>query len=246
MDEILWNKTKKESNLQALKNLVNRLIITELQYKNNLKIECYDISNISGKSATGSLIVFTNANPDKSLYRKFKIKTKNEPDDYSMLKEVFKRRFKLKSKSNDKSFSKLPDLIIVDGGKGQLSSSIKILTKYNLSIPIIGLAKKEENIFKLSNGLFKKIKLSKGSPEYFLILRIRDEAHRFAIKYHRILRSKKQIKSVLDDIPGVGDIVRKRLIKAFGSAKNIKKAKKEELLSVVKNKKTVENIKKLI
>lgn len=246
MDEILW-KTKKESyEIEALKSLLNKLKIKNLRFKRNFRIECYDISNISGKSATGSMIVFLNGKPNKSLYRKFKIKTKDEPDDFSMLREVFQRRFKINRRKNDKSFSNYPDLIVVDGGKGQLSSVLNILKLHKIDIATIGLAKREEEIFKIEGENFKKIKLKKGSPEYFLVQRIRDEAHRFAIKYHKVLRSKKQIKSVLDDIPGVGDTIKKRLLKAFGSAKNIKKASFDEIQSIVKNRKTAQNIKKLL
>jgi len=246
MDEFIWKKKKKSYEITALKNLLNKLKIKNLNFKKDLKIECYDISNISGKSATGSMIVFINGKPDKSLYRKFKIKTKDEPDDFSMLKEVFKRRFKINKSKKDRSFNNYPDIIIVDGGKGQLSSVKSIIESKKLAIATIGLAKKEEEIFKSENGNFKRITLKKGSPEYFLIQRIRDEAHRFAIKYHKILRSKKQVKSVLDDIPGVGDTIKKRLLKAFGSARNIKNASLDEIQSIVKNRKTAQNIKKLL
>lgn len=245
MDENLWRKKKDTSTKKALKKFIKKLKIKNLKYKKDFRIECYDISNIQGKSATGSMIVFTDGKPDKDKYRKFKIRTKEAPDDYTMLKEVLRRRFK-KKESKDKSFSRYPDLLIIDGGKGQLSSVKNILTGYNLEVPVIGLAKREEEIFKYKKSKFKKTKLRKGSDELFLIQRIRDEAHRFAIKYHRILRSKKQVKSILDDIPGVGKIVRKRLLKAFGSADNIKKASVEDLQSVVKNKRTVRNIKKLV
>lgn len=245
MDEKLWREKKEESRITGLKNLTNKLKMKNLELKKNLRIECFDISNISGKCATGSMVVFTDGKPDKSNYRKFKIKTKDEADDYEMLKEVFARRFKNK-KGKDSNFSNIPDLIIVDGGKGQLSSVLKILTEYKLKIPTIGLAKKEEEIFKFEKGKFKKIKLRNSSLELFLIQKIRDEAHRFAIKYHKILRSKKQVKSVLDDVPGVGEVVRKRLLKAFGSSEGIKKASIDELQAIVKNKRTVENLKKLL
>lgn len=295
MDEKLWKEKKEEARITGLKNLIKKLkvknleqtlvqsSVSEPQLKRSFRIECYDISNISGKSATGSMVVFTDGKADKSNYRKFKIKTKDEADDYQMLKEVFARRFRRKN-GKDKSFKNTPDLIIVDGGKGQLSSVLKILSEYKLKIPTIGLAKKEEEIIKLKTesqkpkargprlkatgsrlkgtgktyGLkpsassthsrrnFQVTRLPRGSNELFLIQQIRDEAHRFAIKYHKILRSKKQVKSVLDDIPGVGEVVRKRLLKAFGSAEGIKKAAIEELQSVVKNKRTVENLKKLL
>jgi len=244
MDEKLWKIKKDLNRIESTKKLISKLKFKKLKYKKSFRIECYDISNISGKNATGSMVVFVDGKNKKKHYRKFKIKTKNEPDDFLMLKEVFKRRFKMKN--SDRSFRIISDLIIVDGGKGQLSSVIEILNNYKLKIPTIGLAKKEEEIFKLVNDKFEKIKLKKGSNELFLIQRIRDEAHRFAIKYHRLLRNKSQIKSVLNDIPGVGDTIRKKLLKAFGSSENIKKASVKELQAIVKNINTVKNIKKFL
>ncbi|MBU0975640.1 MAG: excinuclease ABC subunit UvrC [Patescibacteria group bacterium] len=257
MDEFVFNENKKLSQAEAVKNLIEKLKISaqsgsasgrdDYTFKKGFRIECYDISNISGKSATGSMVVFVDGKPDKASYRKFKIKTKTGPDDFAMLKEVFERRFKPSGgKKSDKSFNTYPDLVIVDGGKGQLSSVLQIFKKQEIEIPVVGLAKKEEMLFKFENRNFRSIKLPRGSKEFFLVQRIRDEAHRFAIKYHRILRSKKQVKSVLDEIPGIGKVVRRKLLKAFGSAENIRKAKLDELQSVVKNRKTVENIKKLL
>jgi excinuclease ABC subunit C len=247
MDEYVFKENKRKSQIESVARLIEKSGIENSNSRNNFRIECYDISNISGKSATGSMIVFKNGKPDKSNYRKFKIRSKTSPDDFGMLKEVFSRRFKARQNQKaDKSFDTKPDLIIVDGGKGQLSSVLQIMKNLNVNLPVIGLAKREEEIFKFEDGKYKSIKLSRGSKEFFLIQRIRDEAHRFAIKYHRILRSKNQVKSVLDEIPGVGKLVRKKLLKAFGSADNIRKAKIEDLQSVVKNRKTVENIKKLL
>lgn len=247
MDEIILEIHKKEISITAIERLVTKLKISNLKYVKQFRIECYDISNIAGKSATGSMIVFIDGKPDKSSYRKFRIKTKDTPDDYEMMREVLDRRFKIKGrKGKDKSFRNLPNLVIIDGGKGQLSSALKVLQEYDLKVQTIGLAKKDEGIFKFEDNKFKKIKLRKGSPEFFLIQRIRDEAHRFAIKYHRKLRSKRLVSSKLDGVPGVGEIVRKRLLRAFGSTDNITKASFEELQSVVKNRRTVGNIKKLV
>ena len=160
------------------------------------RIECYDISNFQGKQATGSMVVFTNAEADKKEYRRFKIKFKDTPDDYFMLYEMLKRRF---SRLNDKSHWKLPDLIVIDGGEGQLSKAISIQRLLKLQVPIISLAKKEEeiymenqpNLLEVSKVNFHKIKLSKKSKELQLLQQIRDEAHRFAITYHRKLREMK-------------------------------------------------------
>lgn len=248
MDEKLYKEKKSKTRNKAVERLIKKIKFKNLKNKPNFRIECYDISNISGKSATGSMVVFIDGKATKNLYRKFKIKFKDTPDDFQMLKEVFIRRFKKGRKSKDKSFVAPPDLIIVDGGKGQLSSVQNILEDSMDSIPVIGLAKKYEEIykFKKNENKFKKIKLRKGSPELYLVQRIRDEAHRFAIKYHRNLRAKQQMKSVLDTIPGVGKVIKRRLLKAFGSYENIKKASFEDLQSVVKNKKTVKNIKKIL
>jgi excinuclease ABC subunit C len=293
MDEKMWKEKKEEMHEKAQIKLIQRINPKPSKHpkpSTPYRIECYDISNISGKSATGSMVVFIDGKPAKNQYRKFKIKTKEEPDDFLMLKEVFRRRFnktkinekKLKGnkrkQKRDESFSALPNLIIVDGGKGQLSSTLKVLEKLKLDIPIVGLAKREEEIIKAfsyqlpatssipvagarlnlgspaSRSLgedwkrykFKTIKLPRGSNELFLIQRIRDEAHRFAIKYHRVLRSKKQVVSVLDNVPGVGRVIRKRLLKAFGSTDGIKKAKIDELQAIVKNRSTVESLRKLL
>jgi excinuclease ABC subunit C len=247
MDEMSWELKKAQDRSTALERFVKKLNIPSLSLHSNFKIECYDISNIQGKNATGSMVVFIDGKASKSSYRKFKIRLKDEPDDFGMLQEVLTRRFSRSTKKQkDQSFTKYPDLMIIDGGKGQLSSVLEILEKLDIKVPTVGLAKKEEEIFKYINDEFKKIRLLKGTAEYFLIQRIRDEAHRFAIKYHRTLRSSQQIKSVLDDIPGVGNLVKRRLLRAFGSFDGIKKASISELQSVVKNRRTVENIKKVI
>lgn len=150
------------------------------------RIECYDISNLSGKQATGSMIVFTNGKADKNQYRKFKIKFKNTPDDYAMIQEIISRRLK--------NNWKLPDLFVIDGGKGQLSAAKRILDQNKLNIPIITLAKRLEEIF--VPGKTEPLKLTKNSPALQLAMQLRDESHRFAISYHRKLRSKAFLKSV--------------------------------------------------
>lgn len=163
-----------------------------IKYFYNLKylkrIECFDISNISGKQATGSMVVFTNGESDKKEYRRFRIRSKTTPDDFLMMKEMLTRRLK----RNDWGKA---DLIVVDGGKGQVSSILQILEKLNLTIPLIGLAKREEVIIIpnrnfSSDNLFIEVKLPLTSPALNLLRRIRDEAHRFAITYHRLLRRK--------------------------------------------------------
>ncbi len=154
------------------------------------KIECYDISNISGTNATGSMVVFTNGEKNRSLYRRFKIRFTTQPNDFGMIEEVITRRLR-------HTEWEFPNLIIVDGGKGQISSALKALQKQNLSIPVIGIAKREEKIVipvstrpGLLASKYAILRLPKDSPVLYLVMRIRDEAHRFAIQYHKKLRSK--------------------------------------------------------
>lgn len=169
---------------KELLELKTALLKHNVSVKSLERIECYDISNISGTNATGSMAVFTNGEKNSSEYRKFKIRyVQKIPDDFAMMEEVLQRRIQHPEWP-------LPDLIIVDGGKGHVSSAMKVLKGRNLNIPIIGLAKKEETII-TSN--FDEIKLSKDSDALKLIMRIRDEAHRFAITYHKKLRSKQFI-----------------------------------------------------
>jgi excinuclease ABC subunit C len=151
------------------------------------KIECYDISNIQGTNAVGSMVVFIEGEKESALYRKYKIRRENTPNDFAMMEEVLTRRLK-------HTEWKYPDLLVVDGGKGQITSALKALASHNLQIPLIGLAKREETIIipkGISEDHFEEVSLSKNSPALQLLMRIRDEAHRFAITYHRKLRSKK-------------------------------------------------------
>jgi len=251
MDENEYSVTKNLFIHQGLKNLIKKINIDGLLYKPHFKIECYDISNIHGKNATGSMVVFIDGKPKKAFYRKFKIKLNNVPNDFAMIQEILGRRLNRvnsddiidsmkNEQTRDESFYILPDLIIIDGGKGQLSSAYEILKRKNLNLPIIGLAKKEEKIFiinldKNNNIKFRQKIFSQKSQELFLIQRIRDEAHRFAITYHRNLRSKAQIVTTLDSISYVGEITKKKLLKKFKSWERIKKAKKQELANIIKN-----------
>lgn len=250
-DENKYVVEKKNRQIDALKELLDKLKINGLNLKKNFKIECYDISNIQGSNAVGSMVSFIDGKPNKSLYRKFKIKTKSTPDDFEMMREVFRRRFKhVWNKDSDESFKVWPDLIIVDGGKGQLSATYNVLNEMQLDIPICGLAKRNEELFIINDTdgelKFGKRSTKSGSEVRFLVQRIRDETHRFAINYHRKLRSKSQIASVLDDIPGIGKLTKKRLLQAFGSIDKIRKAKETQLQEIIKNKSTVRNIKKIL
>lgn len=156
------------------------------------RIECYDISNIQGTNAVGSMVVFIEGEKESALYRKYKIKRENTPNDFAMMEEVLTRRLK-------HTEWEYPDLLVVDGGKGQITSALKALASHKLQIPLIGLAKREETIIipkGISEDHFREISLSKNSPALQLLMRIRDEAHRFAITYHRKLRSKKMTRSI--------------------------------------------------
>jgi excinuclease ABC subunit C len=207
------------------------------------RIECYDISNIFGRAAVGSMVVFENGIPQKNDYRRFEIKTVKRIDDFAMHKEVARRRFKNLLQEKDASFAKIPDLVIIDGGKGQLSSVISVVRDLKLPTKFVGITKKYEEIIMINNmGKFETITLVPNSEEFFLVQRIRDEAHRFAITYHRNLRSKELTASTLDNIVGIGPATKKKLIKRFGTIDAIKAAKPSELKEIVSDK-VIENIK---
>ena len=196
------------------------------------RIEAYDISNISGFLSVGSMVVYENGKPKRSDYRKFRIETVEGPNDYASLNEVLTRRFKRAITDDNMGFSALPDLILMDGGKGQVNICLDVLDKFNLCIPVCGMVKDDRH---RTRGLYfnnTEIEMDTHSDEFRLITRIQDEAHRFAITYHRQLRSKGQLHSVLDDIKGIGPARRKDLIKSFQGIDDIKNASIEELASV--------------
>lgn len=198
-----------------------------------IRMECYDISHISGTNKVGSMVVFLNGQPAKSHYRKFHIKTVEGNNDFESLKEVLRRRISrlLDKQEKDESFSSRPDLIIIDGGKGQLSSVMQEVEKAGLcGVEIVGLAKSEEEIF--FPGQSQSVLLPRNSYALKLVQRIRDEAHRFAITFHRNERKRTQTKSRLTDIAGVGEVKQKRLIQAFRTMDNIRNASVEDLLLV--------------
>lgn len=186
------------------------------------RIEAFDISNTQGEEATGSMVVFENGRPRRDAYRHFKVHLSGKPDDYAMMKEVVRRRFRrgLAELSNPTinrgKFSDLPDLLLIDGGKGQLKVAVDVLRELNIEgMDVIGLAKRHEEVFK--PGQSESIQLPMESEALLLLRRIRDEAHRFAVSYHRKLRSQRSLSSVLDDIPGIGPKRKSALMKAFGS-----------------------------
>lgn len=198
------------------------------------RIECYDISHVQGAYTVGSMIVFIDGKPKKDQYRKFKIKTVVGIDDFASLNEVLDRRFRrgLEEKEAGKTagFADFPDLFLIDGGKGQLSATLKIKEKYHSAIPFVSLAKREEELILPDRA--ESLLLPKGSPEFHLIQRVRDEAHRFAITFHRQLRGKGQTRSLLADIPGIGPARQKALLKHFKTVRAIENAELEELALV--------------
>jgi excinuclease ABC subunit C len=224
---------KRELRLdKALVDLQKTLNLTKIPER----IECYDISNIFGRAAVGSMVVFEKGIPKKNDYRRFQIKTVKRIDDYAMHQEVAKRRFaRLSSQSiKDESFAKIPDLVIIDGGKGQLSAIMEIVEPLNLPTKFVGLAKRYEELVMIDEGgNFKVVSLPMNSEVYFLVQRIRDEAHRFAITYHRNLRSRELTNSTLDNILGIGPKNKKKLIGKFGSIDKIKLATTGELTELV-------------
>ena len=209
--------------------------IKELKDKLNLKnlprrMECYDISNISGTNQVCSMVVFKNGEASKKDYRKFKIKKVKGANDFASLQEALSRRLERLKEGRGESFKEKPDLIVIDGGKGQLSAVNEILSEYDFGIDLISLAKKQEEVFVTES--LQPIILKKGSVELRLLQRLRDEAHRFAITFHRQVRQKQQTHSELDDIPGVGPKKRDLLLNIFGTSEKIKGSSVEELESV--------------
>ena len=207
------------------------------------RMEAYDISNISGFANVGSMVVYEKGKPKRSDYRKFKIKTVSGPDDYACMKEVLTRRFvhgmeereEMALKEMEKefgSFTKFPDLILMDGGKGQVNIALEVLQELQIDIPVCGMVKDDNH---RTRGLYyrnQEIPIDRSSEGFKLITRVQDEAHRFAVEYHRSLRGKTQVKSVLDDIPGVGPARRKALMRHFKSIEEMKEADVEKLMEV--------------
>ena len=211
-----------------------------LGLKDIVRMEAYDISNISGFESVGSMVVYEKGKPKRSDYRKFKIKWVQGPNDYASMEEVLTRRFKHGLEEREKldledgdynmgSFSKFPDVILMDGGKGQVNVALKVLDNLGINIPVCGMVKDDNH---RTRGLYYnnvEIPIDTHSEAFKLITRIQDETHRFAIEYHRSLRNKGQVHSILDDIPGVGPTRRKALMRHFKTLENIRTATVEEL-----------------
>ncbi len=206
------------------------------------RIECYDISNTQGTAAVGSMVVFEQGVPKKQHYRRFNIRSVTGPDDFASMEEVLTRRFNrwqaaleiadTPGKKPDAAFSLLPDLLLVDGGKGQLSRAVAVLERFGLlgKVPVAGLAKQNEELF--LPGRPTSVMLPRHSQGLYLVQRVRDEAHRFAITSHRNLRTKQGLASRLEVIPGIGPARRKQLLNHFGSIEDIQEASLEELVAI--------------
>lgn len=242
-------KREEGRTIGAMKELAGLIGIEKAE-----RIEAFDISNISGFANVGSMVVFEKGKAKRSDYRKFKMKSIEGPDDYGCMKEVLERRFlhglkekdELKQKELDEtlgSFSKFPDLILMDGGKGQVHVCEQVLSELHIHVPVCGMVKDDRH---RTRGLLyqnQEVEIEKHSEGFKLVTRIQDEAHRFAIDYHRALRSKGQVKSILDDIPGIGEARRKALMRHFSSLEDIKAASVEDFIKIEGfNRKAAENI----
>lgn len=198
------------------------------------RIEAFDISNLHGEEATGSMVVFVGGKPRPDQYRRFRVRLSGKPDDYAMMEEVLRRRFThalADPAISGKKFSDLPDLVLLDGGKGQLSVALRVLSELGVSgIEVAALAKKKEVIFRPKRS--EPIRLPEDSPALRLLQRVRDEAHRFALAYHRTLREHRTFASLLDELPGIGEKRKQLLLARFGSIEGLRQASLEELLSV--------------
>jgi excinuclease ABC subunit C len=213
---------------QALVGLSDQLGLKGLPRR----IECYDISHLQGTDNVASMVVFSDGVPNKEEYRRFKLRLPGN-DDFAHMREVIRRRF---TGTNWERWPK-PDLLVIDGGKGQLAAALGVLDELGLALPAIGLAKREEEIIRqvsVADGTaFEVIRLPRSSHILQLLQRVRDEAHRFAVTYHSLLRGKRQVASLLDEVPGVGPATRKKLIRTFGSVAGVKAAPPREIAKLV-------------
>jgi len=232
-------RIRRDDEEKALNKLAERLGLKKIPHR----IECFDVSNVGGRYAVGSMVSFSEGKPDKSGYRRFKIKTIKGADDYSMMYEILKRRYR--------NATDFPDLIVIDGGKGQLNVALSVIEELKIyDIDVIGLAKKhhsekEKSFFRKGTMKIDKeedrvylpmrknpIYLSRYPSALFVLQRVRDEAHRFAVSYHRKLKEQMDFRSLLDEIPGVGDLKKKAILSYFGDIEKIKQASKEEFEEV--------------
>lgn len=219
-------KREEGRTIGAMKEIEGWLGLSDL-----VRIEAFDISNISGFQSVGSMIVYEKGKPKKNDYRKFRIKSVQGPNDYASMEEVLTRRF-MRGMEESSGFERLPDLLMMDGGRGQVNIALQVLDRLGLSIPVCGMVKDDHH---RTRGLYfnnEEIPIDRSSEGFKLITRIQDEAHRFAIEYHRLLRSKGQVHSILDDIPGIGPARRKELMRSFQTMEEIAAASVEELAAL--------------
>lgn len=233
--ELILSRDKEKLRREQLKTTGALNEIEKLLGISNIKrIESFDISNISGAQSVGSMVVYEDGKPKRNDYRKFKIKSVSGPDDYASMREVLYRRFTHESRysKTDSGFAVLPDLIMMDGGKGQVGAALEVLEDLGIELPVCGMVKDDKH--RTDRLYFKgsELELKTRTEAFKLITRIQDEVHRFAIEYHRSLRSKTQVKSILDDINGIGAVRRKALIKHFKNIESIKNADLSELKEV--------------
>ncbi len=239
-EEFARHRLKRHSDHNARARALRSLQQTLGLPTSPLRIEGYDISTIQGRHTVASMVVFEDGLPKKSDYRRFRIKTIDGQDDFASMEEVLRRRFgaylaeRAQGPAEGQKFAYPPSLVVIDGGKGQLGRAVKVLSEFDLDIPVVGLAKKLEEVF--VPGRSDPIVIDRGEESLYLLQRVRDEAHRFAITYHRKVRSKSMIDSILDDVPGVGSGRKKALVRTFGSVKKMRSASVDDLAKVVPDK----------
>ena len=236
-EEFARHRLKRHSDhnarARALRSLQSHLGLNEPP----LRIECYDISTIQGRDTVGSMVVFEDALPRKADYRRFKVRSIEGQDDFASMEEVLRRRFTAYLAERDRpaseknKFSYPPSLVVIDGGAGQLSRAVKVLDDLDLDFPVVGLAKKLEEVYRPGDPV--PLTIPRGEEALYLLQQVRDEAHRFAVAYHRKLRSKRMVDSLLDAVPGVGPKRKRNLIRAFGSVKRLREADVDDLAAVV-------------
>jgi excinuclease ABC subunit C len=233
-------EVQETAQARALTDLADALELPEPPHR----IECYDVSNIAGTNPVASMVVFVEGRAKKSEYRKFKIQYDRGPNDFAMMQETLRRRLRYLRRETDRTetpmerelakkerFNKKPDLLLIDGGKGQLSAVVEVMEELDMTgLPVAGLAKEHEWLY-LPNQP-EPIVLPPGSPALHLVQRIRDEAHRFAVTYHRQRRAKSMTQSALDALEGIGPVRKKRMLAAFGSVAAIKRASLDEIVAV--------------
>jgi excinuclease ABC subunit C len=229
----LRRQSDHNARARALRSLQDALDLPDAP----LRIEAYDISTIQGTNTVGSMVVLEDGLPKRSAYRRFKVKTVDGQDDFASMEEVLRRRFEAYLAERDRpveergKFSYPPSLVLIDGGAGQLARAVKVLDELDLDIPAAGLAKKMEEVY--LPGVADPVRIPRDEAALHLLQRVRDEAHRFAITYHRTLRGKSMIDSTLDEVPGIGPTRKKRLLRTFGSLKRMRSADVDTLATVV-------------